>query len=72
MQWQSLSLYIIERLKGFDWPNGRFETGMNGVVVKSKDIPSLTAYMRAGVARKPPDLLWQEWAFGKARPKVCP
>jgi len=44
--------------------------GMNGVVVRTRDVPSLMRHLQAGVTRKPPDLLWQEWAVGSKRPQV--
>lgn len=52
-----------------DWLALRFSYGMNGIMMKSKDIPNLSRYLRAGMTRLPPDLLWQEWAYGKNRPK---
>ncbi len=45
--------------------------GMNGVILRARDLGSLMAHFRAGIARKPPDILWQEWAAGDHKPKAC-
>mmetsp|Transcript_8610 Transcript_8610/g.25858 ORF Transcript_8610/g.25858 Transcript_8610/m.25858 type:complete len:641 (+) Transcript_8610:373-2295(+) len=52
-----------------NWLALRISYGMNGVVMRTKDIPSLIRHFKAGVARKPCDILWQEWAVGTKRPR---
>lgn len=44
---------------------------MNGVVLRARDLGSLTQHFCSGIARKPPDILWQEWVAGDAKPVVC-
>ena len=53
------------------WLGIRISYGMNGVVMRSEDIPLLITTLRENVTRKPPDLIWQAWAAGKHRPPVC-
>ena len=38
--------------------------------VQAADLDSLITYFRAGVARKPPDILWREWSVDDDRPQV--
>jgi len=52
------------------WLGIRVSYGMNGVVLRSADIPLFVTTLRANVTRKPPDLIWQAWAAGKHRPRV--
>ena len=52
------------------WLGIRVSYGMNGVLLRSADLPSLVAVLREGVSLKPPDLLWQAWATGGDRPAV--
>lgn len=49
------------------WLAIRLSYGMNGVLLRSSDLGPLIMHMRAGIARKPPDILWQEWATGDDR-----
>jgi hypothetical protein len=44
------------------WLALRVSYGMNGILMKAPDVAPLTAYLRAHIARLPPDLLWREWA----------
>ena len=37
---------------------------------QASDLDSLITYFRAGVARKPPDILWREWSVDDDRPQV--
>ena len=50
-------------LRAPDWLALRFSYGMNGIVLRSSDLPSLAAYLRKHLTRLPPDLLWREWAI---------
>ena len=52
------------------WLGIRISYGMNGVILRSDDIPAFVTELRANVTRKPPDLIWQAWAAGKHRPQV--
>ncbi len=45
-----------------DWLALRVSYGMNGIVMRTADVPTLAGYLRRHVARLPPDLLWREWA----------
>jgi hypothetical protein len=38
--------------------------------LQASDLDPLIGYLRAGVARKPPDILWREWAVDDGRPQV--
>ena len=38
--------------------------------LQAADLDSLIAYFRAGIARKPPDILWREWSVDDDRPQV--
>jgi hypothetical protein len=40
------------------------------VPAQASDLDSLITYFRAGVARKPPDILWREWSVDDDRPQV--
>ena len=53
------------------WLGIRVSYGMNGVVLRAADIPLFVTTLRANVTKKPPDLVWQAWAAGKRRPRVC-
>lgn len=54
------------------WLGLRVSYGMNGVLLRSADVPSFVAVLRKGVTKKPPDLLWRDWATGEGRPAVRP
>ncbi|KAK3263399.1 hypothetical protein CYMTET_27790 [Cymbomonas tetramitiformis] len=58
--------YVIEKANTVqpDWLSLRVSYGMNGIAMKSSDIPMLSAYLREHTARLPPDLLWQEFVAG--------
>jgi hypothetical protein len=49
-------------LRAPSWLALRVSYGMNGILMKANDVAPLTAYLRAHIARLPPDLLWREWA----------
>ena len=44
-----------------NWLAVRMSYGMNGVLMRSADVPPLLGWWRQEIARLPPDLLWQEW-----------
>ena len=68
VQYVLLKANTLPELK--QWLGIRLSYGMNGVVLRSGDIPLFVATLRANVTRKPPDLIWQAWAAGKHRPPV--
>lgn len=55
-----------------NWVGIRISYGMNGVLLRSADVPSFVSVLRKGVAVKPPDLLWRDWTTSKDRPVVSP
>lgn len=50
------------------WAALRASYGLNGVVVRSTDLPDLADYFWEHVALKPPDLLWAEWIRSRRAP----
>ena len=68
MQYVLLKANTLPELQ--QWLGIRLSYGMNGVVLRSDDIPLFVAALRANVTRKPPDLIWQTWAASKHRPPV--
>jgi hypothetical protein len=59
-------------LRAPEWLALRVSYGMNGILMRAADVAPLTAYLRAHVARLPPDLLWREWATLGGRGRAAP
>ena len=53
-----------------NWLGIRISYGMNGVLLRSADVPSFVSVLRKGVTVKPPDLLWRDWALHKDEASV--
>ena len=53
-----------------NWLGIRFSYGMNGVLLRSADVPSFVSVLRKGVTVQPPDLLWRGWALHKDESSV--
>ncbi|EIE24399.1 hypothetical protein COCSUDRAFT_61824 [Coccomyxa subellipsoidea C-169] len=61
--------YIVRKLNAVpatrNWLSVRLSYGMNGILLPTLYLPSLTNYLRTHTARLPPDLLYTEWFAGK-------
>jgi hypothetical protein len=47
------------------WLGVRFSYGMNGVVMRTRDLAPFARYLATHVSRQPPDILWREWSEGR-------
>ncbi|BDA42972.1 hypothetical protein COCOBI_03-8650 [Coccomyxa sp. Obi] len=60
--------YIVRKLNAVpatrNWLSVRLSYGMNGILLPTLFLPSLTNYLRMHTARLPPDLLYVEWFKG--------
>eukprot|EP00884_Botryococcus_braunii_P003153 jgi/Botrbrau1/12839/Bobra.0045s0008.1 len=61
--------YVISKLNAIpgaaNWLALRVSYGMNGIVLKTEDLESLSGYMMKYTDKLPPDLLWVEWYSGR-------
>ena len=59
--------YLVEKADAVypQWLGVRFSYGMNGVVMRRKDLPPFAEYLATHVSRQPPDILWREWVEGR-------
>eukprot|EP00741_Cyanophora_paradoxa_P005004 tig00000842_g4851.t1 len=59
--WLAL-VHFIQRASAYhDWAALRVSYGLNGLVVKGRDVEAIAHYFRAGYQRRPPDHLASEW-----------
>ena len=58
--------YLVQKTRTVypEWLGLRTSYGLNGVVVRSEDLPGFRDYLLRHQARLPPDLLWTEWVEG--------
>ncbi len=60
--------YLISRAARAhpNWAALRVGFGLNGIILRSSDVPSVADHFRRGASRRPPDNLFHEWSLERA------
>eukprot|EP00276_Gloeochaete_wittrockiana_P003887 CAMPEP_0184647524 /NCGR_PEP_ID=MMETSP0308-20130426/4476_1 /TAXON_ID=38269 /ORGANISM="Gloeochaete witrockiana, Strain SAG 46.84" /LENGTH=361 /DNA_ID=CAMNT_0027078561 /DNA_START=259 /DNA_END=1344 /DNA_ORIENTATION=+ len=60
--WHAISYAITKAtLYHPDWVSLRFSSGLNGLVIRGKDVVAVASYFEKNAKRRPPDHLMAEW-----------